>query len=210
MSRRSRHRGCQHDRVTSSRWRWRIGTLVVVAVVAVLVVRGADRPDDPQLAPPSTERNGSEPAEHDGSGDGERSPIRGFDEVAFRIEAEGATASTWCALLADEVDERVQGLSEQDDLQGYDGMVFRYDEPSTASFTMRDTRIPLSIAFFDEDGAFVSSADMDPCPPGTDCPSYAAEGPYLHALEVDQGGLVALGIGDGARLSFPDGPCPSA
>jgi uncharacterized protein len=190
--------------VTPSRWRWRIGTLVVVAVVVVLVVRGADRPDDPQLAPPSTERTGSGP-----SGNGERSPIAGFDEVAFRIEAEGATASTWCALLADDVDERVQGLSEQDDLQGYDGMVFRFDEPSTSRFTMRDTRIPLSIAFFDEDGAFVSSEDMEPCPPGTDCPGYAADAPYVHALEVEQGGLAALGIGDGAQLSFPDGACPS-
>jgi uncharacterized protein len=195
--------------VIPSRWRWRIGTLVVVAVAVVLVVRGADRPDDPELSPPSTGDSGSD-AEGDGSATGDRSPIPGFDEVAFRIEAEGATASTWCALLADDVDERVQGLSEQDDLGGYDGMVFRFDEPVTSSFTMRDTSIPLSIAFFDEDGAFVSSRDMDPCPPGSDCPSYAAEGPYLHALEVEQGGLAALGIGDGARLSFPDGACPSA
>jgi uncharacterized membrane protein (UPF0127 family) len=196
--------------VTPSRWRWRIGTLVVVAVAVVLVVRGADRPDDPQLAPPSTASDAAEPAGSGGPADGERSPIPGFDEVAFRIEAEGATASTWCALLADEADERVQGLSEQDDLQGYDGMVFRFDEPSTSTFTMRDTRIPLSVAFFAEDGAFVSSEDMEPCPPGSDCPSYTAEGPYLHALEVEQGGLAALGIGDGAQLSFPDGPCPSA
>jgi uncharacterized protein len=194
--------------VISSRWRWRIGTLVAVAVVVFLVVRGADRPDDPELAPPSTERSTSD-ATDGGTASGDRSPIPGFDEVAFRIEVEGASASTWCALLADDADERAQGLSEQDDLRGYDGMVFRFDEPSTARFTMRDTRIPLSIAFFDEDGAFVSARDMDPCPPGTDCPSYEAEGPYLHALEVDQGGLAALGIADGARLSFPDTPCPS-
>ena len=98
---------------------------------------------------------------------------------------------------------------DQDDLRGYDGMVFRNDEPVTTTFTMRDTRIPLSVAFFDEDGAFVSARDMDPCPPGTDdCPSYSAEGPYLHALEVEQGALPSLGIGPGARLSFPDQPCP--
>jgi uncharacterized membrane protein (UPF0127 family) len=195
--------------VSPSRWRWRIGTLVVVAVAVVLIVRGADRPDDPELAPPSTERSDAGPAE-DPSAGGDRSPIPGFDEVAFRIEAEGASASTWCALLADDPDERVQGLSEQDDLRGYDGMVFRFDEPSTSSFTMQDTRIPLSIAFFDADGAFVSSEDMAPCPPGTDCPSYAADGPYVHALEVEQGGLATLGVGAGAQLSFPDGPCPSA
>jgi uncharacterized membrane protein (UPF0127 family) len=196
--------------VIPSPWRWRIGTLVVVAVAVFLIVRGADRPDDPALAPPSTERTDSDPADGGSNGGGDRSPIPGFDEVAFRIEAEGASASTWCALLADDRDERVQGLSEQDDLRGYDGMVFRFDEPSTSRFTMLDTRIPLSIAFFDEDGAFVSARDMEPCPPGTDCPSYAAEAPYLHALEVEQGGLAALGIGEGARLSFPEGACPAA
>jgi uncharacterized membrane protein (UPF0127 family) len=193
--------------VIAARWRWRIGTLLVLAAAVFLVVRGADRPADPELSPPSTT------ARQDGAGEDSsgRTPIEGFDEIAFRISPEGADASTWCALLADRAEERSQGLMGQDDLAGYDAMVFRFDEPSTAEFTMQATRIPLSIAFFDADGAFVSSRDMDPCPPGTaDCPTYAAEGPYLHALEVEQGALPSLGIGPGARLSFPDEPCPAA
>ena len=190
-----------------ARWRWRIGTLLVLAVVVFLVVRGSNRPDDPELAPPSTVAGGSEPAV-DASG---RTPIEGFDEIAFRIAPEGAEASEWCALLADDPGLRQQGLMDQDDLGGYDGMVFRFEGLSNARFTMQDTRIPLSVAFFDDEGAFVSSQDMDPCPPGTaDCPTYAAEGPYLHALEVPQGDLPQLGIGPGSHLSFPDGPCPSA
>jgi uncharacterized membrane protein (UPF0127 family) len=201
-----------------ARWRWRLGTLAVLAVVVVLVVRGSNRPDDPELAPPPTEPSG-QPAEGDGADEAEetggadasgRSPLLGFEEVAFRIEVPGAEAATWCALLADEVAEREQGLSDQDDLRGYDGMVFRYDEPSTVRFTMRDTRIPLSIAFFDADGALVSTEDMDPCPPGTaDCPTYGPDEPFLHALEVAQGDLPALGVADGAVLSFPEEPCPS-
>jgi uncharacterized membrane protein (UPF0127 family) len=170
-------------------------------------VWGANRPDDPALAPPSTTTGDTSPVE-EASG---RSPIDGFAEIAFRIEPEGAEASTWCALLADRPDLRQRGLMDQDDLRGYDAMVFRNDEPVTATFTMRDTRIPLSVAFFDEDGAYVSARDMDPCPPGAgDCPSYAAEGPYVHALEVEQGALPSLGIGPGAHLSFPDEPCPAA
>jgi uncharacterized membrane protein (UPF0127 family) len=194
--------------VIHARWRWRIGTLLVLAALGFLVVGGSNRPDDPELAPPSTVRDGGEPATDDGSG---RSPIEGFDEVAFSIAPEGAEASVWCALLADRPELRQQGLMDQDDLGGYEAMVFRFESPSTARFTMRDTRIPLSIAFFDEDGAFVSSRDMDPCPPGTvDCPAYAAEGPFLSALEVAQGDLPELGIGPGSHLSFPDQPCPAA
>jgi uncharacterized membrane protein (UPF0127 family) len=191
--------------VIPARWRWRVGTALVLAVVVFLVVRGSNRPEDPELAPPSTTT-----AEGKQAGDGARDPLDGFDEVAFRISPVGADASTWCALLAEELEQRQQGLSDQDDLRGYEAMVFRFDELSTTRFTMQDTRIPLSIAFFDADGAFVSSRDMDPCPPdSTTCPTYAAEAPFLHALEVEQGGLAALGIGPGSRLSFPDGPCPS-
>jgi uncharacterized membrane protein (UPF0127 family) len=190
--------------VIPARWRWRIGTLLVLAVVVILVVRGSNRPEDPELAPPATAVTGGE------AGDGARQPLDGFDEVAFRISPEGAEASTWCALLAAELEQRQQGLSDQDDLRGYEAMVFRFDELSTTRFTMQDTRVPLSIAFFDADGAFVSSRDMDPCPPdSTTCPTFGAEAPFLHALEVAQGGLPALGIGPGARLSFPDEPCPA-
>jgi uncharacterized membrane protein (UPF0127 family) len=195
--------------VIHARWRWRIGTLLVLAALGFLVVRGSNRPDDPELAPPSTAvGDGAEPAADDGGG---RSPIEGFDEVSFAIAPEGAEASVWCALLADRPELRQQGLMDQDDLGGYEAMVFRFPSPSTTRFTMRETRIPLSIAFFDEDGAFVSSRDMDPCPRGTaDCPTYAAEGPFLNALEVAQGDLPELGIGPGSRLSFPDQPCPTA
>ena len=195
-----------------ARWRWRIGTLLVFSAVLFLVVRGSNRPDDPQLAPPSTTTTAADEEAGDGGGAaGAREPLEGFDEVAFRVSPEGAQASTWCALLAAELEQRQQGLSDQDDLRGYEAMIFRFDEPSTARFTMQDTRIPLSIAFFDADGAFVSSRDMDPCPPGSDtCPTYGAEAPFVHALEVEQGGLDALGIGPGSRLSFPDEPCPAA
>ena len=176
----------------AARWRWRLLALGVVAVVVVLVVQGADRPPDPELGPPPPAgADGDDPGGTDGGGAPERSPIEGFDELAFRLDREGTMAATRCALLADEPDER------------------RLDEPTDTTFTMRDTLIPLSIAFFDEEGDLVSTADMDPCPPGTeDCPSYEAEGPFLHALEVAQGGLPGIGVEPGARLSFPDGPCP--
>jgi uncharacterized membrane protein (UPF0127 family) len=66
---------------------------------------------------------------------------------------------------------------------------------------MRDTRVALSIAFFDAQGAFISSTDMEPCGNVPNCPTYAAERPYKFALEVLKGGLPALGAIAGARLT---------
>lgn len=132
-----------------------------------------------------------------------RRPLTGFDEVAFRVTS-GSGVTDGVALLADDPASRGQGLMEQRDLRGYDGMIFRFDAPSTGRFFMRNTRIPLSIAFFDADGRFVSAADMDPCPDDVDdCPRFSADAAYLHAIEVLQGDLPSLGIGPGSVLSFP-------
>lgn len=133
-----------------------------------------------------------------------RRPLPGFGETAFRVTDAGGKVVDGMALLADDAEARRQGLREQTDLRGYDAMVFRFPKPSTGAFTMRDTRIPLSIAFFDLYGRFVSSTDMEPCPDQVlRCPSYVAEGPYLHAIEVIQGDLARLGIGPRSVLSFP-------
>src|SRR5262245_18289638 len=90
-----------------------------------------------------------------------------------------------------------------DRLGGYDGMLFMFGQPVSASFYMYMTRLPLSIAFFGSTGAFVSAADMPPCTAqnASDCPLYHAEAPYVNALEVSQGGLPALGIGPDSRIA---------
>jgi hypothetical protein len=98
---------------------------------------------------------------------------------------------------------------EVTDLQGYPGMVFRYSADSTGGYYMRNTPMPLSIAWFAADGSFVSSADMAPCEDRSDCPTYGASGAYRIAFEVPQGDLAAMGIGPGAKLELT-GACPSA
>ena len=133
-----------------------------------------------------------------------RRPLPGFGETDFRVTSDDGRTFDGVALLADDGPSRSQGLMEQTDLRGYDGMVFRFDSPTTGEFYMRNTRIPLSIAFFDAGGRFVSSADMEPCPDEVRrCPTYGAAGPYLHAVEVPAGDLGRMGIGPGAVLSFP-------
>ena len=88
----------------------------------------------------------------------------------------------------------------QDDLDGYEGMIFRFPSEEHRSFWMRNTSIPLSIAFFDAGGAFVSATDMEPCGDRPDCPSYSSGGPAQFALEVPQGRLPAAGATAASRL----------
>jgi uncharacterized membrane protein (UPF0127 family) len=133
------------------------------------------------------------------------SRVAGFDQIAFRIggpSASGAPQAARCALLARTSTQQQTGLMFRRDLAGYAGMVFEWQQPTTDEFYMKNTLIPLSIAWFDQRGQFISAADMTPCPLGTACPLYAAAAPYTIALEVPQGGLAGLGIGPGASLAL--------
>ena len=93
-------------------------------------------------------------------------------------------------------------------LGGRAGMAFVWPTDVGGRFFMRNTRLPLSIAFVDADGAVVSTTDMEPCPDSVaDCPLYGADGPYRLALEVVKGELPALGITDESRVSLGDASC---
>jgi uncharacterized membrane protein (UPF0127 family) len=137
----------------------------------------------------------------------------GFELVAGRVTAaDGATCDV-CLWLADTVAARAQGLMGVTDLSGADGMVFRWDEPTVGNFWMRDTPLPLSIAFFAADGTFVSATDMAPClPPTPDagCRRYDAAGPYQYAVEVPLGATAELLIAPGSRLELLAGGCPTS
>lgn len=134
----------------------------------------------------------------------------GFDLVAGRVTAADGEVCDVCLWLAAAPEQRGRGLMGVTDLGDGDGMVFRWDEPTTGNFWMRDTPQPLSIAFFAADGSFVSAVDMDPClqpTPDADCARYAPAGPYTDAVEVFDGGLEPLLIGPGSRIELLDGAC---
>ena len=127
------------------------------------------------------------------------SDFAGFGAAEIVIE-NGQGAHRSCVLTADTPRQQQRGLMHQDDLDGYDGMIFRFPDERERSFWMRNTRIPLSIAFFDTAGRFVSAKDMEPCGDSRDCPTYSSDGPARFALEVPKGGLPALGATEGSRL----------
>ena len=92
--------------------------------------------------------------------------------------------------MADATDERVQGLRGRDNLGAYDGMLFVYDEPTTATFTMSTVPVPLEIGFYQPDGTPASRRHMTPCPRAEgDCPSYSAGSSFQYAVETPSGEL---------------------
>jgi uncharacterized protein len=158
--------------------------LLVVLLGGVLLSRGADRPADPTLEPAVG-----------------RTAVEGFGQIGIRIEAGATAVAECCALLAQTPEQHGRGLMHRRDMAGYDAMLFDFCGPHTGTFWMKDTPMPLSIAWFDASGNFVSADDMEPCLDRSQCPSYAAAAPYRYALEVPRGGLAGLGVGPGSRLS---------
>ena len=108
--------------------------------------------------------------------------------------------------VADEPDERSTGLMGRERLDPYDGMAFVWDEPVRSSFWMKDTLIPLSIAFWDRGGAIVAILDMEPCA-ADPCPTYDPGVAFVGALEVASGRLEDEGVDVGDRVEL-DVPTP--
>jgi uncharacterized protein len=77
-----------------------------------------------------------------------------------------------------------------------EGMLFVYDEPAPRCFWMRNTYVPLTIAFVADDGRIVNLADMQPLNDASHC---SAE-PVRFALEMNQGWFAKRGIQPGFKL----------
>ena len=108
-------------------------------------------------------------------------------------------------VVAETADERKQGLMGRTSLGANEGMVFLWgdvaDGPVTSEFWMKDTLIPLSIAFWDEHGRIVGTQDMDPCTEDP-CPTYGSPEPYVGALEVNGGFFTEHGVTTGDRIEL--------
>jgi uncharacterized membrane protein (UPF0127 family) len=177
-------------RLTQTAW-----VIAALGVFAFLIV-GANRPANPYLVPVT----GRVSDKH----------FSGFGATFVTISAGTrlhAPHRPLCTLLATTTAQQGRGLMNQTSLHGWPGMVFEFSAPTQVRFYMKDTLIPLSIAWFASDGSYVSSTNMDPCPAKvTPCPTFGAAAAYQTAIEVQKGGLAGLGIGPGSSIQL-GGPC---
>ncbi len=91
---------------------------------------------------------------------------------------------------------RARGLMHRPSLAQNAGMLFIFDDEAIHCMWMRNTLIPLSVAFLDERGTIVNIADMQPHSEASHC----AAQPVKYALEMNRGWFAARGIKPGARL----------
>ena len=127
-------------------------------------------------------------------------PPRPSSTVTF-----GGTDATLAVDVADDTDEQQRGLMGIEHLPADQGMAFVWPEPVDGTFWMKDTLIPLSIAFVDEGGTVVDVLDMQPCE--TDpCPTYGVDEPYVLAIEANLGWFDDHGVDAGDRAELRTSP----
>ena len=100
------------------------------------------------------------------------------------------------AELAKSPAEQSRGLMYRREMAKNDGMLFIYETPLVMSFWMKNTFIPLDIAFLKDDGTIVNIEQMAP---QTTAPHKSSE-PVRYALEMNQGWFEAHGIKPGDRF----------
>jgi uncharacterized protein len=103
--------------------------------------------------------------------------------------------------IAETAEAKARGLMGRKSLPENSGMVFLEDEPAVSGFWMKDTLIPLSIAFWDEEGRIFRILDMEPCLEES-CPTYEPGGAWVGAVEVNQGFFEEHGVEVGDRVEL--------
>ena len=106
--------------------------------------------------------------------------------------------------IADDAHERADGLMNVTTLPANEGMAFLFGSPTDATFWMKDTPLPLSVAFV-SDGRIVAIRDMAPCT-ADPCRTYASPSTYTMAVEANRGWFADQGIEVGDRVESFDGP----
>ncbi len=91
-----------------------------------------------------------------------------------------------------------RGLMYREHLPEDRGLLFLFPQATGSPFWMKNTLIPLSIAFADQNGKILRILDMEPCTKDP-CPTYYPGVAYRQALEVNQGWFARHGVKEGDR-----------
>ena len=111
--------------------------------------------------------------------------LRVGDQV-FRVE------------VADTPEEWRRGLMNRTEMDEDAGMLFVFERERTLSFWMKDTLIPLSVAYISSGGIILEIHDLTP----GDLTPVESRQPALYALEVNQGAFDRFGVRVGDRMDY--------
>lgn len=117
------------------------------------------------------------------------------------IRNHAGQSHTFNVWVAETLDEQMLGLMNVTDaeLDKDEGMLFVFSRDEVRGFWMRNTIIPLDIAYIRSDGTIVRTLTMQPLDEST----YSSVEPARFALEVRAGELAARGIAAGDRVEIP-------
>lgn len=123
----------------------------------------------------------------------------GIDLQPLTINASGGETVKLQVEIADTDTERQRGLMERTALGENRGMLFVFDSEQTRSFWMKNTLIPLSVAYINSEGRIIDIQDMQPL----DETSHPSAEPAQYALEVNQGYFAEHGVKVGDTVDLP-------
>lgn len=165
-------------------------SILVLLAGALLASCGGD---DSTRPPASSDCDAAEAASEDPCFYRGRAILKGEGEsVLLNVE------------IAETSQQHATGLMGRTSLDDDSGMIFVFFEESQGGFWMKNTLIPLSIAFYDGDGTIVDILDMAPCE-SEPCDVYTPSAPYFGALEVNQGAFEGWGISEGDHIEVIQG-----
>ena len=120
------------------------------------------------------------------------------DTVTVKFSTSAGATKRLITQLADTPSERAQGLMNRTCLPENEGMLFAYHGDASETYWMKDTQLPLTIAFIQADGTIVAIDDMQP--ETTD--PHGSPQPYRYAVEANQGWYAENGISVGDKADI--------
>ena len=168
-----------------------------ILIVLALLLAGCSGPQaDPDTGSQSTpQSSGTTTATKEETTSGPSGPS------TLVIEASGGKEFRVRVEVADDLAEQAKGLMDRTALGEKRGMLFVYPEEQALSFWMKNTLIPLSIAFIDSQRRIIDIQAMKPL--DDEPPHYVSAEPAQYALEVNRGFFKQRGVKIGDRVELP-------
>lgn len=171
--------------------------LIAVAFMASTCGRGGSEPPAPSPSPTAIPG----PRMLDGP-----DPASGLPRAVVQVRGEDGRVESLTVEIASTPEQRQLGLMHREALAEDRGMVFLFPADTTTGFWMKDTLVPLDIAFLAADGSVIGIREGVPLSTAIVGPG----SPYRFVLEVNRGWFERHGLGAGAVVALPPSGLPTA